>query len=407
MTQTKSPVAASYQRECRDALSDARKRFETLEKLQGERTAARVLEPLNDLWIVLDQTLNLAGLYRNVHPDAELRQVANECEQEMSKLVTDMGLSRPLYESVEAVPLNGQDAVTQHYVLDMLRDFRRAGVDKDESTRETIRRLKDELVLIGQDFDKNIREDVRHIVLDGPQDMAGLPQDYIDGHKAAQDGKVIITTDYPDYMPFMSYAHNDAARLALYTVFRQRGYPQNQAVLQHMLDKRYELAQLLGYANWAAYITEDKMVKSAQAASDFITKINEVATERAKKNYNELLKRLQKDHPEATSVGDWQKTYLEEIVKREEYAFDSQAARAYLPFGKVRQGLFGHRAGNVWRNLSRSVDPGVAPSGQSLRNAGRQPSHRQVLFGFASPRRQVQARRGLSYSFGHWQPSTP
>ena len=35
---------------------------------------------------------------------------------------------------------------------------------------------------------------------------------------------------------------------------------------------------------------------------------------------------------------DWQKTFLEEQVKRDSYAFDSQALRQYLPFGRVRDG---------------------------------------------------------------------
>ena len=335
----KSPAAQDYQRECQAQLAEAQDRLAKLEQVKTS-SSSTVLEPLNDLWILLDAAMNRAGLYRNVHPDVELRNVANVCEQQFSQVVTNLGLSRPLYEALKAVPLDKEDAVTKRYVGHMLRDFRRAGVDKDDSTRDQIRKIKDELVQVGQSFEKNIREDVRKISLNGKEDLAGLPEDYIQAHLPGPDGKITITTDYPDYLPFMSYAKNDGARKQLYTVFRQRGYPGNDSVLKEMLSKRHQLAEMLGYPDWAAYITEDKMIKTAPAAEAFVTRISEVAQGRAQHDYNELLQRLQKDDPSAKAVGDWQKTFVEEQVKREHYKFDSQAARAYLPFAKVRQGLF-------------------------------------------------------------------
>ncbi len=71
-----------------------------------------------------------------------------------------------------------------------------------------------------------------------------------------------ITTDTPDYQPFMTYAKSAKAREALWRVYRQRGHPKNLDVLSRLLAKRHELATLLGYPNWAAYITEDKMIGS-------------------------------------------------------------------------------------------------------------------------------------------------
>ena len=41
--------------------------------------------------------------------------------------------------------------------------------------------------------------------------------------------------------------------------------------------RRHELATLLGYTNWADYVTEDKMVKSAASARAFFERIAELA----------------------------------------------------------------------------------------------------------------------------------
>jgi thimet oligopeptidase len=335
----KSDAAVAYERECKADIAKAQALFDSLQKVTGDRTLATVLEPFNDLWMALDKGLNSAGLMRNVHPDATLRGVAETCEQELSKIVTEIGLSRIIYDAVAAIDVSGADLVTQRYVKNVLRDFRRAGVDKDEATRNKVRTLREELVKIGQEFEKNITDDVRSIKLESVKDLEGLPADYVDAHKAGDDGKIAVTTNYTDYIPFMSYAKRDDLRLALYKEFRQRAYPQNGDVLNKMLEKRYELAKLLGYDDWAIYITEDKMIKTAKNAREFIDKVAKVAEKRSKKDYDELLSQLKKEVKDAKSVGDWQKTYIEEQLKRDKYSVDSQTIRTYFPYDNVKQGI--------------------------------------------------------------------
>jgi thimet oligopeptidase len=335
----KSELARAYQQRCREDLSHARQLLEELEQVEGERGVATVLEPLNELWIVVDRCLNTAQLLRNVHPDEGLRDLADACEQAFSTLVTDIGLSRPVYDAVAAVDASGEDAVTRRYVGHVLRDFRRAGVDKDTETRKRIRQLRDDLVTIGQEFDKNIRDDVRAIQLDSVEELAGLPADYIESHPPGPDGKITITTDYPDMLPFMTYATSDARRLELYTKFRKRGVPKNECVLLELLEKRHELARLLGYDTWAEYITEDKMIQSARAAAEFIDKVAEVAAKRADRDYGELLSALRRIEPDAVEVGDWQKSFLEQHLKRDKYQVDSQVVRSFFSYDRVRNGV--------------------------------------------------------------------
>jgi thimet oligopeptidase len=84
-------------------------------------------------------------------------------------------------------------------------------------------------------------------------DLDGLPADYVASHAPDAQGRVTITTDYPDYVPFMSYSSSAPRREALYRAFRSRGYPANVGVLERMLGLRHEFATRLGYRNWAHY----------------------------------------------------------------------------------------------------------------------------------------------------------
>ena len=200
--------------------------------------------------------------------------------------------------------------------------------------------LQEELVRIGQEFDRNIREDVRTVELP-PAALAGLPEDYVSAHKPGPDGKVRITTDYPDLLPFMTYAKDASAREKLWRTNRSRAFPKNTEVLQRLLERRHELATLLGYAHWAAYATEDKMIRSDQNAADFIEKIAAASAERSRRDYQVLLERKRKDDPGATRVDPWDQAYLEDRVRAEQYSFDSQAVRPYFEYTRVRDGIMG------------------------------------------------------------------
>ncbi len=334
------PEAARYFAGCKDDFHRASQTFSALESHPGYSDPRALLNAINELDIQLDAPLSGTSLYSNVHPNAALRDAAQTCQQRFVALLGDISLSRPLYNHLAKVKLDGLDALDRRFVEKMLRDFRRSGVDKDEATRTRIKQLIEEINQIGQTFGKNILEDKREISVASTERLAGLPEDYLAARTRNEKGEWVITTDYPDYMPVMQYARDDALREEMYKVFRQRAYPVNKPVLLDLLTKRHELAQLLGYSNWAEYVTEDKMIKTPGNAQTFIDRVHALAAPKAKAEYQTLLGRLQKEEPGVQEVKDWQKTYLEELVKQEEYEIDSQLIRQYFSYDKVRKGIF-------------------------------------------------------------------
>jgi thimet oligopeptidase len=337
--ETMSPAAQEYETSWQTDLERAETLFGQLEGLEGSRTVESVLEPLNDIWLILNAQEGMADLLSNAHPDPDLRASAEQAMQAFSKLSTELSLSRPIYDAVAAVDISNTDQETRRLVELTLQDFRLSGVDKDPETRARIREIQDEIIKIGQDFERNIREDVRSLHLASVEDLAGLPQDYIDAHPPDDDGKITITTDYPDYFPFMTYAHSDAHRKELSRLFSLRAYPQNMAVLDNMVKKRHELANLLGFDTYADLATVDKMIRNPEAAQTFIDRVTAVADPAMNKDVALILNRLQEINPEATAVGAWQRSYLQNLVQQEQFDYDTQESRQYFAYDKVREGL--------------------------------------------------------------------
>src|SRR5438094_592974 len=273
-------------------------------------------------------------------PVAAGRTSADEWYQEAERFATDSALNRPLYDAFVGLDVSSEDADTQFAVRKILRDFRLAGVDKDEATRARIKELRDEMTAVGQDFDRTIREDVRSIQVDGPQDLAGLPDDFVQAHPPGPDGKITITTNYPDLIPVLRYAKDPEVRRRLQREHLNRAHPANLATFAKLLETRHELAGLLGYDSFAEYIVQDKMVGSAKGIADFLAKVRAASERRAKEDARLLLDRKRRDAPGATTLDAWDTNYYAELVRAETFDFDTKLLRPYFAFEKVLRGLF-------------------------------------------------------------------
>jgi len=334
----KSPEQV-YTEGCQEALAKGETLLAQVVGVQGARTVENTLDTYNELTLGLYNAAANASLVQMTHPNEKMREAARACDQEVSKFTSALTLNKDLFQAFTNTDIAGADADTKRLVAHTLREFRRAGVDRDDATRKRLAAIDDELTKLGQEWQKNIAGDVRHIVLKSADGLKGLPADYIAAHAADAKGEIRITTDYPDLVPFMTYAASTPHRKALYLENVRRGGEANKKVLRSILELRYEKARALGYANWADYITEDKMMKSGKNAAAFIDRVVKIARKRSKKDYRALLKRKRKEVKRAKRVEDYEKGYYEYKVKTENYALDPLKVREYFSYQQVEQGL--------------------------------------------------------------------
>jgi thimet oligopeptidase len=325
---------------CTADIARAHGRVASLKTLEVKTRGADVLAAYDEAMASLTNAASRSSLAREVVPDAAMRDAARTCEQQVDAANVEISQDRGVYDALAAVDLSREDDATRYWLQRTLLDFRRAGVDRDSATREKVKTLNEEILKLGQAFGKNIAEDVRTAAFT-PKELEGMPADYLKAHAPGKDGKVLITTNFPDYLPFMTYAKNAKARERLWRTYRQRAYPKNQAVLSQLIAKRHELAVLLGYASWAAYNTETRMTRTPQVAADFIEQLSGVTTARAQREMAELVDRKKKDVKGATTVEPWEQDYYEDRLRAERFGFDSQAVRPYLEYARMKQGVMG------------------------------------------------------------------
>ncbi|MFI6866134.1 M3 family metallopeptidase [Nocardia sp. NPDC050406] len=321
--------------------------------LDGLRCAGEILERLkargggdslgllglwNDADIALRGADAAAELFAVVHPDPEVRKLADDLRQRVAEARNDRDLDRGLYDILAASSTTGLDAAALRMREHVLRDFRRSGVDRDEATRARLREISERLVVLGQEFGRAIRDDVRAVRIP-PEGLEGMPADFVAAHPPEADGSVTITTDYPDYLPFRTYARDASARRDLTAAFESRGWPTNDAVLHEMFTLREEKARLLGYDSWPDYDAAVKMIGSGSAIARFIEQIATAAESAARRDLETLLARRREDEPAATTIDRSEVGYYTELVRAEQYDVDAREVRRYFDFTRVRAGL--------------------------------------------------------------------
>ena len=332
-----------------DTLTATRTAVDAL-KSDPPEDALATLEAWNDISIDLGLVSARASLFGEVHPDEEVRTASDKAMQDVQQLDTELGLDRDLYEVFARLDPAGLDADARRVLDKALLGFRRSGVDKDEATRDRIRAIQERLVVVGQDFGRNIREGVRTVTFT-PEQLDGMPQDWIDAHPVGDDGLVRVTTDYPDSVPFRTFAKDAAARRELAKASLTIAYPANLPLLQELFALRQELAELLGYASWADYDAEVKMIGDGPAIAEFIERITAAAEEPGRRDVRVLLDRLRQDHPDATTIDGADVPYYAELIRKEQLDVDAQEVRTFLDFTAVRQGLLdvtGRLFGLTW-----------------------------------------------------------
>jgi thimet oligopeptidase len=330
--------AATLNVRCDKLFTEAKRRYAALEAMKGPHTVDTTLKAYDELALLSYDTQAEFYSYSQSASTEEKRNAGIECYNRFDALDTEIGLSRPIYDRLKAIPAVSGDPVAAYYLERTLKEYERDGVNLDDAGRAQVKALQDELTRLGAEFEQNIPKG-RGVLKALPSELAGLPADWVASHKPGADGLVEITTDSPDFQPVMSYAENDALREKLARLYYSRAYPENSALLGQIFAKRYELARLLGRPNYASLVLESRMLDTPEKVMDHMADLDAAATPALARDLAELRAALAEIRP-GQELTTFNSGIARQHALKTRYDLDSQEVRKYFTFDNVRQGIF-------------------------------------------------------------------
>ncbi|MCB2066943.1 MAG: Zn-dependent oligopeptidase [Erythrobacter sp.] len=323
---------------CDQYVNAIEERRTALEAAQGAATVDTTLVNYDQMIALIGAGLGEFELYQQVMDTPELRDAGGACSVRLNSLSSQISLSRAIYDALAAIDASGEDAATQYYLSQTVSGFERAGVALPDDQRARVQAINDELSEISTGFARNIAEGALELRV-RPEELAGLPQDFIDARPAGEDGMVVLTTASTDYSPVMRYADSDDLRHRFSELYFQRAYPANDELLRRMFTLRQELAGILGRPNYATLILEDKMLGSPERVQGLIDDMAAIARPVAQHDYDLGLAVLQDLVPGAERVEFWQQGWLSPKAQAHYFDYNPQEARQYFAYDNVRDGV--------------------------------------------------------------------
>ncbi len=292
----------------------------------------------------------------------------------VSEFHTRLGLHPGLWAALKAYAATEDagalDPVRARHLKLTIEDFRREGADLEGEGRDRLLELNTRLARVTSDFGKNVLDATAafELYVDAER-LAGVPQRVLDAtrqdaQERGQDGHR-LTLHQPVTTPLMTYADDRELRREIWEAQQQVGKQpgrDNRPLVGEILKLRREKARLLGFANFADYVLQDRMAGGGEAALAFERDL-EARTRAAYERENEELEAFYREHAgaDAPALEAWDAAYWAEKQRQARYDFDEEALRPYFPMDRVLSGLFEITRRVFGISVSEAQAPGWHP----------------------------------------------
>ena len=293
---------------------------------------------------------NILCFYSAVSTDKALRDASTDAE----KLFADFGIESNMREDVFKLSdaawkaEKGKLDAESWKLLDKDRkSYIRYGLGIPAGPkRDRFKEIKTRLSEISIEFQKRLNEENGALWF-STEELNGVPKDLVDNFPKGEGehaGKVKVSFKYPDLFPVLKYATNADVRKQMF-IANENKCNDNVPLFQETVLLRDEAARLLGYPNHAAFVIEEKMLKTPKAVDDFLGDLRERLAPGGLKEI-EVLKSLKKSDMEARgdATSDdhyylWDHRFYDTLMLQKEYQLDQEQIAEYFPLSTTIAGM--------------------------------------------------------------------
>jgi oligopeptidase A len=333
-------------------LSDARSTVKAAEN--AAPTWDAFIAPLEDANERLGRAWGQVAHLHAVMDSPELRQVYNANLPKVTKYWTELGQNLQLFEKYKALRSSAEferlSPARERIVENALRDFRLGGAELPPEKKKRYAEIQEELARLSAKFSENLLDATNAFSIYITQEQtSGIPEDVLQAAREAaqKDGKDgwKFTLHMPSYLPVMQYADSRSLREKMYHASSTRasefGNPEwdNAPLIAKIVPLRRELAQLLGYNDYAEVSLVPKMAESSSQVLAFLEDLASRARPFAERDVQEL-KEFSRNELNIPDLQAWDIAYASEKLRLKRYSFSDQEVKQYFPEEAVIRGLF-------------------------------------------------------------------
>jgi peptidyl-dipeptidase Dcp len=303
---------------------------------------------------LLNRTAGIFFNLTNAETSDELQQIAQEVSPMLTKFQNDITLNPVLFEKVRVVYAQKNNlalnAEQQTLLENSYVNFIRRGANLTEEQKVKFREISTELSKLSLKFGENVLKETNNYNLHvtDKSKLSGLPDGSLEAAaaKAKSENKEgwIFDLNMPSYLPFMKYAENRELRKEMFLAYGSKAFKGNEFDNQENVKKiaalRLQMAQLLGYTNYADYALERRMATNPAGVYKLMDDLYEASFNKANQEKTEVQDYAKRNGFNG-EIMPWDWTYYSEKLKVEKFDLNDEMLKPYFELNKVVDGVFG------------------------------------------------------------------
>lgn len=317
-------------------------------------TFANTIEALAESGVLLNRVDDTFGVLNAVMSNEQMQGLANKLAALRTRHEDDIRLNEKLFARIKAVYDQRDQLFLTPEKLNLVerfyKDAVRGGINLDAASQDKLRKMNEELAQLATQFGQNLLKENKafQLVIENPDDLAGLPQRDIDGaSQAAKDrgltGKWVFTLDKPSLIPFLQFADRRELREKMFKAYLALGNNHNandnKTIIARIARLRQTRAKLLGFRTHADFVLEQNMAKTPERVYRFLEQVWEPALRVAKKEAAELQALVDQESKDF-KLQPWDWWYYAEKIRKTKYDVDENILKPYFKLENVRDGVF-------------------------------------------------------------------
>lgn len=242
------------------------------------------------------------------------------------------------------------DAEDKMLLRNTYLDFANNGALLEGESRKKYRSLVADLSKLTTVFGQNVLKELNtYEIWLTREDLSGLPEILVNSAREAAEnkgrkGEFLFTLQQPTYMNFMRSSDRRDLRERFYRLYNSRntkGGFSNIEIIKKITDKRRQLAQLLGYENFASYSLNETMAKSQKNVYALLDKLRDAYVPVARRDLKELNEFAREKLGFIDEIKPWDYSYVFYHMKKVKYDYDAERLRPYFKLENTINGVFG------------------------------------------------------------------
>jgi len=302
------------------------------------------IRALDDVGYLIQCAENRLDLISQTSTNAEVRDAASDAIKKIDQWSVGIDYREDVYAAVKAYAatrpqLAGED---KKLLDETLRDYRRAGLDLPKDQRDQVEKMRKDLTVLETDFENNVTKAKQPLKFTRAE-LDGVPDAFLaqEGIRTGPDEYTLMANITFHYLMVEDNAKVEATRQKMMTAQCNLAREDNIPLLQKILVLRDNIAHALGYASYADYATEVRMVKNAATAIDFEEKLKTGLQPKYDAELEEFRQLKVKETGDTNAVvNSWDWRYFANELKKTKYNVDAEQLRVYFPMDRVVEGLF-------------------------------------------------------------------